>query len=106
MEVFLKYSWPGNIRELENVIERLLIITRNNIITAKDLPVELKEEFYPPVPVKPLGSAVEEFKRETVTHALSLAAGKKSKAAEMLGLPRSNFSRLLRQLGMGDKLSK
>jgi formate hydrogenlyase transcriptional activator len=100
MEVFLKYSWPGNIRELENIIERLMIIARNDVISAKDLPLELREEPCTPMPVKPLGAAVEDFKREMVAHVLSLAAGKKSKAAEMLGLPRSNFSRLLKQLGM------
>jgi transcriptional regulator with GAF, ATPase, and Fis domain len=100
MEVFLRYSWPGNIRELENIIERLMIVARHDLIAAKDLPMELRGE--PPAhsDVKPLGVAVEEFKKEMVAHALSLAGGKKSKAAEMLGLPRSNFSRLLKQLGM------
>jgi len=100
MEVFLKYPWPGNIRELENIIERLMIIARSDLVTAKDLPAELREEPRGSMDVKPLGEAIEEFKKETVAHALALAGGKKSKAAEMLGLPRSNFSRLLKQLGM------
>lgn len=100
MEVFAKYSWPGNIRELENIVERLMIVARDEIVTAKDLPAELREEPCAAVPVKPLGAAIEEFKKDMIAHALSLAGGKKSKAAEMLGLPRSNFSRLLKQLGM------
>jgi len=100
MEVFLKYPWPGNIRELENIIERLMIIARSDLVTAKDLPAELREEPAGSMDVKYLGEAIEEFKKETVAHALALAGGKKSKAAEMLGLPRSNFSRLLKQLGM------
>jgi transcriptional regulator with GAF, ATPase, and Fis domain len=100
MEVFMKYSWPGNIRELENIIERLMIVVRNDVVAVKDLPRELHEEPSATREVKPLSAAVEEFKKETVAHVLSLAGGKKSKAAEMLGLPRSNFSRLLKQLGM------
>lgn len=100
MEVFLKYPWPGNIRELENIIERLMIIARSDLVTAKDLPAELREEPRGSMDVKPLGEAIEDFKKETVAQALALAGGKKSKAAEMLGLPRSNFSRLLKQLGM------
>jgi transcriptional regulator with GAF, ATPase, and Fis domain len=100
LEVFSKYPWPGNIRELENVIERLMIIARSDVVAAKDLPVELREEPGEPMSVKPLAAAMEEFKKEMVAHALSLAGGRKSKAAEMLGLPRSNFSRLLKQLGI------
>ena len=100
MEVFLKYPWPGNIRELENIIERLMIVAKSDVIAAKDLPMELREEPCTPMPVKPLAAAVEDFKKDMVAHVLSLAGGKKSKAAEMLGLPRSNFSRLLKQLGI------
>jgi formate hydrogenlyase transcriptional activator len=106
MEVFLKYSWPGNIRELENIIERLMIIARDDVVTAKDLPVELWEKPRARMDVKPLGEAIEEFKKDMVAHVLFLAGGKKSKAAEMLGLPSSNFSRLLKELGMRQKLSK
>ncbi len=100
MDVLLKYPWPGNIRELENIIERLMIVARNDAITIKDLPAEMREETYSDLPVKPLAAAIEEFKKEMVAHVLTLAGGKQSKAAEMLGLPRSNFSRLLKQLGM------
>jgi len=100
MKVFLRYPWPGNIRELENIIERLLIIARSDVVTAIDLPGEMREAQRDSRDVKPLGLAMEEFKREMVVHVLALAGGKKSKAAEMLGLPRSNFSRLLKQLGM------
>jgi transcriptional regulator with GAF, ATPase, and Fis domain len=103
MEVFLRYSWPGNIREIENIIERLMIVAPGDVVAAKDLPAELREEPRASLDVKPLGMAIEEFKKEMVAHVLSLAGGKKSKAAEMLGLPRSNFSRLLKQLGMREK---
>lgn len=101
-DVIFSYPWPGNIRELENVIERLMIISKNELITKDDLPGELLKESYEGaiIPGKPLREAVLEFKMGMVTQVLAKAGGKKSRAAEMLGLPRSNFSRLLKNLGM------
>jgi transcriptional regulator with GAF, ATPase, and Fis domain len=50
--------------------------------------------------VKPLKEAVFDFKIELVRQALAESAGKKAGAASMLGMPKSNFSRLLKQLGI------
>ena len=98
MNVFLGYSWPGNIRELENVVERLVIVSRNEVIVKGDLPKEMWREPDFEMPDKPLSEAVLDFKKETVVRALAKAGGKKARAAEILGLPRSNFSRLLKSL--------
>jgi len=100
MNVLLKYSWPGNVRELENVIERLVIVSRNDAITLDDLPRELWNDATTNAPAKHLGEAVREYKKNIVIQTLASAGGKKSKAAEMLGLPRSNFSRLLKSLNL------
>ena len=100
IEVFLRYSWPGNIRELENIIERLMIISKPGHITAGDLPKEFPIDALEDSPIRPLNIAVLDFKRETVKRALGMTGGKKSEAATMLGMPKSNFSRLLKQLGM------
>ncbi len=98
LRVLLGYSWPGNVRELENVIERLVIISRNDAITLEDLPRELWNNSAPNISPKHLGEAIREFKKNIVVQTLASAGGKKSRAAEMLGLPRSNFSRLLKSL--------
>ncbi|BBO89314.1 sigma 54-interacting transcriptional regulator [Desulfosarcina ovata] len=98
--IFLKYSWPGNIRELENIIERLMIISGSGNITITDLPREMSAEATDKVVVRPLNEAVFNFKKSLVRQALSESSGKKSNAAAMLGMPRSNFSRLLKQLGI------
>ena len=50
--------------------------------------------------IKPLSEAVLAFKKERVKRVLRMTGGKKSEAATMLGMPKSNFSRLLKQLGM------
>jgi len=99
-DAFSSYLWPGNIRELENIIERLTIISKKNLITKEDLPREFSVQSHSNARAKPLRDAVFDFKKEMVERALAEASGKKAKAAELLGLPRSNFSRLLKNLGM------
>jgi transcriptional regulator with PAS, ATPase and Fis domain len=42
MQIMMEYAWPGNVRELENVIERLLVTAPGDVVTARDLPMELK----------------------------------------------------------------
>ena len=100
VKLFLKYSWPGNIRELENIIERLMIISKSANITVSDLPREFSMEVPEGSTIKPLSEAVLAFKKERVKRVLRMTGGKKSEAATMLGMPKSNFSRLLKQLGM------
>ena len=98
--IFQKYAWPGNIRELENIIERLMIISGPGNISAKDLPREFSMGDPQNSTVRPLREAVFDFKKALVKQALAENNGKKSAAASMLGMPKSNFSRLLKQLSM------
>jgi transcriptional regulator with PAS, ATPase and Fis domain len=99
-DAFGAYNWPGNIRELENVIERLMIISKGNLITKADLPREFSLKSGLNAQVKPLREALFNFKKDMIEQALAEASGKKAKAAELLGLPRSNFSRLLKNLDL------
>jgi transcriptional regulator with GAF, ATPase, and Fis domain len=100
LKIFRKYTWPGNIRELENIIERLMIISKPGNISVGDLPRGLTEDIPVDSTIKPLSEALLDFKKETVKQALGITGGKKSEAASLLGMPKSNFSRLLKQLGM------
>jgi transcriptional regulator with GAF, ATPase, and Fis domain len=94
------YSWPGNIRELENMIERLAIITETGRITQEDLPKEILQTTSASQPVSFLAEAIRDFQKDMVMRALSQAGGKKAQAARMLGMQRSNFSRLTKSLGL------
>ena len=101
-DVLLKYSWPGNIRELGNLIERLVIISKHNVIYKNDLPKEMLEELLVDDQITALSEASDAFKKDMIERALRKAKGKKSYAAKMLGLHRSNFSRLLKSLELSN----
>jgi len=103
LDILIKYSWPGNVRELENVIERLIIIARDGIINKYDLPKEILGQADSELPIKPLREAIRGYKKELVIQALKVSEGKKLMAAQLLGMPGSNFSRLFKELGITAK---
>ena len=110
MAALLAYPWPGNVRELQNVVERLAVLLPGPIVQATDLPAEVCGlTTTPDAAVEhldgindtlPLAEAVEAFKRLRIRQALATAEGNQTKAAQMLGLPRPNLSRMMRTLGL------
>ncbi|RMF59322.1 MAG: sigma-54-dependent Fis family transcriptional regulator [Calditrichaeota bacterium] len=101
MEVLGNYHWYGNIRELENVIHRGIILTKNQVIDVSDLPPELTEEekIEPIQPGKPLAEAEIEFRRRYILRTLKKCSSKRE-AAMKLGVNRTHFYRMLNQLGI------
>ena len=99
MEALTNAPWPGNIRELENFIERAVILTQGS-----DLKVPLKElKRAPVVSSATSGSTFEEAERQAIVEALHAAAGKISGqggAAERLGLKRTTLQNKMRKLGI------
>jgi transcriptional regulator with PAS, ATPase and Fis domain len=89
MDQLVKYDFPGNIRELENILERAVVISRGTILTAGDLPFgvrKLEEEEESGAGEGSLRKALETLERRMVEDALQEAGGNQSRAAEMLGL--------------------
>ena len=85
------YAWPGNIRELQNLMESLVILSRNRIITENDIPVQIrpiktrhKETTLPPSDEHDLKS----LEKKAILAALLESGGNKAKAAEILGISR------------------
>lgn len=102
LDVLEEYAWPGNIRELENVIHRSVVLARGEVIGASDLPVELIEQSAksPGVALgKPLADAESEFRRQYIIKTLRETASV-SEAAKLLGINRTHFYKLLSQLGI------
>lgn len=100
MRILRNYEWKGGIRELENVIERALILCENDIITKNDLPPNLTRIEPPPeVPAK-LKEAVASFEREHISHILKSTGGDKEQAAQILGISLSSLYRKIDELGV------
>jgi Nif-specific regulatory protein len=99
----LSHTWPGNIRELRNLMERLAYLVQGDTIAAEDLSFILAPD---PTSTaifaldQTLNAATRRFQTEYVTRQIAAARGNMTTAAERLGLHRSNLYRKTRQLGM------
>lgn len=92
LNALVDYDWPGNIRELENVLERALILSDDSIIQLQDLPPEIIEDIdLESTSEMNFNDLVENYKRELITNALAKANGNKSQAAKILGISRNYF---------------
>ncbi|MFO0969944.1 MAG: sigma-54 dependent transcriptional regulator [Gemmataceae bacterium] len=96
LKAIVAYDWPGNIRELANVLERAQILAENNLITLDDLP-ETMRTAAPPVhdTSDPDTLNLAEIERRTVQTALQRTDGNKVRAARLLGVGRRALYRMI-----------
>ena len=101
MERIQAYEWPGNIRELQNAIERAFALSAELEITPQSLPPAIER------PARRLGLPVEaplpldELEKRTIVAALQRSAGNKKEAARLLGIDRQRLYRKLEKYGIG-----
>ena len=109
MKCLLQYDYPGNVRELENMIQRAVILCGDNLITEQYLPAELrsdcpqKNESQPTQFHEAKGKAIEEFERAYLSTALRTCGGIVSRAAQSSGLSERNFHEKLKKYGIHGK---
>ena len=98
LEVLKAYRWPGNVRQLRNVIERALIVARGPLVGVGDLPPELKRAGSTNATLEiKLGASLDEIEREVIMRTIDYVGGNKSRAAEILGVSlKTLYNRLER----------
>jgi len=94
-DILLKYNYPGNVRELENIIERAVVLARGNFITQSDLPGNVRgylPEFELPQPGSgELNEQVEALEKRLIFDALKESKGNQTKAGKLLGITERNL---------------
>jgi Nif-specific regulatory protein len=101
------YPWPGNIRELENAIERAVVLGASDVILPEDLPDTLFEATSTTAnaAIPNFHAAVAEHKRELILRAVHEARGNLSEAARLLGLHPNYLHRLITAMELRSKLA-
>lgn len=98
MEIFQQYDWPGNIRQLRNIIERAAVLAKGKNVTVRDLPDELRLHTVRKVREGSIVRPLREIEMEAVRSALIEVKGNKSKAAELLGISRKALYKRLKEI--------
>ncbi len=105
LDRFKQYDWPGNVREIENIIERAVVISKSETMVMEDIPMELQIlnpeveniEKAGTVTDKAHSQVINDIERTRLIEALTAARGNKSLAARSLGLKRSTFFNKLKK---------
>lgn len=101
MEALRNYSWPGNIRELENVIERAVVLASNGQLVPELLPIlTARSQAEEHMVGRPLDHAMQQFKKQFITKTLQSTQNNQTKAAEVLEIQRTYLNRLIKELGI------
>lgn len=103
----LAYDWPGNVRQLRNVVESMVVVDYDSLLDMDDLPEELNDQT--PVAAEPsptsslatlVGKPLEEIERLFITETLRVSGGSREEAARMLGIGERTLYRKIKEYGL------
>ncbi len=105
---FSNYQWPGNVRQLENAIERIVLLSANSEVNLDVLPEYLKQGYlsgeFLPVDLPDAGLDVEAVEKQLIVRALQKFGGNQTRAAQFLNMSRRAFSYRLKKHGLNTKV--
>jgi DNA-binding NtrC family response regulator len=105
MELLVRHGWPGNVRQLESVVERAVLLCEGNIVTPADLPSEVRLNTAPAArpygfDIPADGIDIEEFERQLIVQAMEKSGWVIAKAARLLGLTYRTLQYRLEKFGL------
>ncbi len=104
IRIFMHFPWPGNIRELENTVERAVILCQGERITLQELPPQMLPGEMRSNEQKKVASTtptLRDMEREMIRATLSENDGNKSKSAKLLGIARQTLLNKIKEYGLG-----
>lgn len=103
MEILTNYNYPGNVRELQNIIERIVILKRTGVIDIEDLPEKVLTVKAKRAQIdiqKGYDTLVTEFEKDVIIKALNESGGIKTKAAKILNINRTTLIEKMKRFGI------
>ena len=110
VDILMQYSWKGNIRELQNIIEHVVVMSGGKTINTDMLPISIKESVKSYVranlQVNDLAKSVGEFEKDIIENVMNKSSWNKSEAARMLNIPRTTLIYKIDLYGIKKKSEK
>ena len=103
LKIFQEYSWPGNVRQLKNIIERAVVLTQGRVITPNALPEEFMTVRKQKAPQNAIRT-LKDLEMQALRDALHVCNGNKSKACRVLGISRKAFYKRLKDLHPAEQI--
>jgi len=103
LQAFRHYPWPGNIRELENIIERGVIVCQGDVLTLQDLPAALQPRGEWLAAGGETEPGLPELERQLISRTLERVAGQRRQAAEILGISLDELNLKIRSYGLEER---
>jgi DNA-binding NtrC family response regulator len=100
MERLQRHAWPGNIRELRNVLERAVLLAETDLLTEEQFPMFVARPAASGFELPPGGVNLDDLERDLVVQALARAAGNQTRAAALLGLNRDQIRYRIEKFGL------
>ncbi len=104
MSALCRFNWPGNVRQLENYLHRIYVLSENASIDLDQLPPEILDTSLPPtefdIDIPESGVSLEEIIKEYVSAALTKTGGTQTKAAKLLGISRRQLQHRMQSYGL------